>query len=101
MRAVDRSVHGMIFFKTGHALHFGSNETKAEVGVFQWCVPDKRDPLFLDDIPVKFGYFTNCNLYLLDMRRIYMLEHLIEENFCGLLFTHRMSKLYAMRFAPN
>jgi len=98
---MDRSIHGMIFFEAGHALHFGSNETKAELGMFQWCVPDERAPFFLDDIPVKLGYFAKRNLYLFDMRRMCMLEHLIEENFCGLLFTHRMRKLYAMRFAPN
>ena len=95
---MDRPVHRVIFSEAGHALRLGSNETKAKLCVFQRCVPAERVPLLLDDATVKFGYFTKRDLDLFDVCCMCMLEQLIEDNFYGLLVTHRMNKLYDMRF---
>lgn len=52
-------------------------------------------------IPVKLAYLTERYVDLPDARSACLLDDLIEDCFCGLLFTHRMSELYDMRFIPN
>ena len=87
----------MIFFETGHTLRLGSNGTEMNLRVFQGCASAQFIPILLDDILIKLGYFTDGDLNSFDTLRLFMLDDLIENCFCGSLFTHRFDKLYDMR----
>jgi hypothetical protein len=84
----------MIFLEARHALRFGSDRTKAKLGVFQYCAAAQFTPVLLDDILIEFGYFTDRDLDVLDARRICLLDYFIEERFCGIIFTHGIRELY-------
>ena len=101
---MDVSVFGMIFFETCHALRLGNYRTEVNLRMFQRGVFAQVSPVPLNYVSIEFGHFANRKADSSNANRIgslHLLDRLIEHCFCRLLFTHRMDKLYDMRFVPG
>ena len=92
---MNDAVHGMIFFEACHALHLGSDKTKANLRTFQSRAFAQCEPMLFDNTLIEFGYFTKRKLDLADTFCMRLSDDLIKERLCGLFFTHE-TKLYIL-----
>lgn len=60
------AVRGMIFSKTGHALHLRFYRTKMELGMFRWGAAAELSPEMFDMVLIEFGDFTQSDVNVFD-----------------------------------
>ena len=89
MRTVDLSVTGMIFRKTGHALHFCFDKTKMELSLFRRCALAEIPPVLLNEVLIELRNLTEREMNGSDpfpLTRLH--EKFIENDLRGLEFAH-------------